>query len=218
MRTSSLRLATVSLLFLAACGSSIETSGSSGTASGSGGGGAASSTGTTSTSGTGGGSSTSTSSSSGAGGEGGSGGCYIDLVQDSAAPSHLTSICQGSFGADKSSEPVGYFISGGPFPGVHKLVIQGCADMGAQSHGIQLSADDAMGTGTFTMGTTYYTDLNGGDWGVAGDPFSMTVTKLEDVGGVIEGTFDVMVTHGGSAAYDVSGSFHACRVPDLLAP
>lgn len=40
----------------------------------------------------------------------------------------------------------------------------------------------------------------------------MTVTKLDEAGGAIEGTFDMVVSHGANAALPVTGSFHVCRV------
>jgi hypothetical protein len=75
-----------------------------------------------------------------------------------------------------------------------------------------------MGPGTFTTGSARWTDSMGATWGVAGDPFQMIVTSIGPVGGYIDGTFDVVVSHGGNAAHSVAGSFHVCRVPDELAP
>src|SRR6185503_6039955 len=224
MRTSSLLFSSFAVSFLVACGGSVESSTdssgtSSGDTSGTGAGGAA----TSSSTGTGaGGASSTTSSTSGTGGQGAGGGSacagYIDLVEDNSAPKKLTSICQGSWGSSESTTAVGYSFSGGPFPGVQALEVAGCAGPGPKSQGIHLSASDAMNPGTYTKGTTFYTDTNGIDWGAANDPFKVTFTTIEAVGGVIEGTFSVIATHGGSAAHTVTGSFHVCRVQDELAP
>jgi hypothetical protein len=116
--------------------------------------------------------------------------------------------------------PVGYFTLGGPASGTHALNVDGCENSGdaIASPGITLSATNAMSPGTFTTGSARWTDAMGATWGVPGDAFQMTVTSIGPVGGYIDGTFDVVVSHGGTATHSVAGSFHVCRVPDDLAP
>jgi hypothetical protein len=142
------------------------------------------------------------------------------VVADNGPPTHWTSICWGSWGSMVSTSPVGYFFSGGPAPGTQALDIDGCENGGdlAASPGIGLSATNATSAGTFTTGSAHWTDALGATWGVPGDAFKMTVTSIGPVGGYIDGTFDVVVSHGGNAAHSVAGSFHVCRVPDELAP
>ena len=144
---------------------------------------------------------------------------YVDVVADNGAPQHFGSICAGSWGTNQTTSAVGYLFSGGPAPGVQRLEIAGCASSSAVSTtpGISLSASDASSVGTYTVGTTSYTDA-AGTWGFANDPFHLVVTRLDAAGGVIEGSFTAMVTHGGNAARSLTGSFHVCRVPDELAP
>src|SRR5262249_23863962 len=100
----------------------------------------------------------------------------------------------------------------------HVLEVAGCATSSAGSLGVDLSAPNAKGPGTFTMGGAIFTDASGQMWGAAGDPFSMTVTQLGASGGVIAGTFSSTVTHGGNAAHSLSGSFNVCHVEDEAVP
>jgi hypothetical protein len=142
------------------------------------------------------------------------------VVADNGPPVHWTSICWGSWGSMSSMSAVGYFFSGGPPPGTHALDVDGCENDGdlVASPGISLSATNATSAGTFAAGLAHWTDALGATWGVPGDPFKMTVTSIGPIGGYIDGTFDVVVSHGGSAAHSLAGSFHVCRVPDELAP
>jgi len=194
----------------AACGGSVESQGGSGGASTTTTGQSTDSTTTTSSS------ITWTSSSGG----GGSSPCVgeVQVVEDNGSPQVFGSICQGAWGSEQTDKAVGYIFMGGPAPGAQGLVILGCAGPQAASPGITLAPTDALTPGTYTAGATSYTDSQGNTWGVSGDPFELTVTTLGDVGGSIVGTYSVMVTHGGNAAHDVSGSFDVCRVPNLLAP
>lgn len=152
----------------------------------------------------------------------GSGECmgWIDLVVDGGAPVHWTSICFGSWGAMYSDTAVGFAFSGGPSPGIDAFVIQGCENGGdlVVSPGIEFAANQVKNPGTYTDGTTGYTDEMGQGWGQPGDAFSLTITKLEPVGGVVEGSFKGFVSHGGNAAHDIAATFHVCRVDDALVP
>jgi hypothetical protein len=197
---------------LLACSSSVQSGGSGG----------GSGTGSTTT-GAGGDSSTTGNSTStgasmmtttGAGGSGGCGGAYIDVVADNGAPVDFASACNGS----QDMEPSGHLFAGGPVGAPMGLTLSGCASMAPMSQGVSFTAFNAMMPGTYTSGTTQYTDASGVTWGMNGDPFSMTVTKLDPVGGAIDGTFTVTVTHGGSAAHNLTGKFHVCHVMDLFAP
>ncbi len=205
--------------------SSTSTTGAGGTSStsttGAGGASSTSTTGaggasSTSTTGAGGASSTSTTSTQGTGGAGACAGT-IDVALDNGAPVHFTSVCYQTFGSTLTTQPVGYLFSGGAAGAPHGLDIVGCAGPGPQSQGLTLSALDAMGPGTYTMGSTTYTDAAGVTWGMSGDPFKLQVTKLEGVPGVIEGSFTVMASQG-SAAHLLQGTFHVCHVEDLLTP
>ena len=189
-----LSAATASLL---ACGGTVETSGGTG--------------GTTTTSS----STTSTTTTSTTG----SGGCagYIDVTID-GIDQQFASSCYGAWGANESDGPAAYLFSGGPFPGAQALDVVGCVGSAQGEEGVLLSASDASGTGTFTAGSTSYTDASGGLWGAAGDPFELVVTSFGEVGDYVEGSFQVMVTHGGNAAHTLTATFAVCRVSDLLAP
>ena len=199
------------LLLIAACGGTVETSPSASGTTGSGAAGAsANTTGT----------SDATSGVSGTSGAGGSGGCdgHIDVTLDNGSPQHWASICNGSFDADKSDVAIGYAFSGGPVGAPHGLRIVGCATADPGSTGLTLSAFNADGPGAYIAGSTQYTDPSGGMWGTSGDFFHMTITRANLVGGIIEGSFSVIATQGGSAAHNLDGTFHVCHTPDLMAP
>lgn len=204
MRHTLLSLCALAVL---ACGGTVST-----TTGGTGGSTSSSST----TTGSGG----STSTSTGTGGAGGAGGCvgFLDVTADNGAPVHYGSVCADSFGSNESSTALGYVFSGGPAPGVQALTLLGCVSAAPKSEGIVLSLSDAVAPGTFTKGSVTWTDPGGIPWGVEGDPLSAVVTALGPVGGAIDGHFTAMVTHGGNAAHNVEGTFHVCRVNDLLAP
>ena len=191
---------------LSACDRSVMTGGTASTGAGGGGGAASSHASTSSTTGS--------ASSSGTGGQGCSG--YIDVVEDNGAPVHWAAVCYGTWGAMSSTTAVGYLFSGGA-PGAQALRIEGCENSGdfVASPGILMSASNAMSPGTYTKGTTSYIDSMGMSWGIPGDGFSMTVTKLDPVGGSIDGTFSGFVSNGGNAAHSLTATFHVCRVPEL---
>ncbi len=155
----------------------------------------------------------------GGGGAGGAAACNgtITVAIDNGAPQTFASTCNGN-GSDLTDTALGYVFAGGAVGSPHGIRIVGCTTAEPSAQGVIMEALDAGGAGTFTSGNTYYTDENGDAWGVPNDPFEMTLTKVEPTGGVIEGTFSVIATHGGNAAHSLSGSFHVCHVADLLAP
>jgi hypothetical protein len=222
MRNSSLLVASLSLL---ACGGSVDATSQSsgGTTSGSSSSGASSSSSSSSgasssssSSSGAGGASSSSSSSSGAGGGPCSG--YLDIAADNGAAKHYASICQNSWGSNETTTALGYEFSGGPAPGVQRLNLVGCVGPGANSEGIDISMDKATTPGTFTVGTVSWTDQNGATWVSGNFAPKVTITKLDPVGGVIEGSVGGMVSQGGNAAHTLNGTFHVCRVNDELAP
>lgn len=48
----------------------------------------------------------------------------------------------------------------------------------------------------------------------AGDDFSVTITRYDDVGGVVEGTYVIQCQDGDGFTYSASGSFRVLRGPD----
>jgi len=143
---------------------------------------------------------------------------YLDVAADNGAPRRYASICANSWGAAQTTSALGYRFEGGPAPGIEAMDVAGCASAAPSSEGVQLSARNASSPGTFTTGSVSYTDANGIQWGVPGDPLSITFTRIDAVGGVIAGSFTATVTHGGNAAHSLSGAFQVCRVNDELAP
>jgi hypothetical protein len=201
-------LASVSLAALA-CGGTVQSSSEAG---GTGSGGAASTTGsaTSGTTGTGAGS-TAVSSSSGTssttgglGGAGGQGAC------GTGAPRHDTTNCATNTQESTYVTAVGWY-SANPAAHTEALEIVGCASDASGAEGITLTADDASGVGSYATGTTQFTDAQGKTWGMAGDPFSLTVTSSD--GTAIRGSF--MVTASGA---DLVGTFDVCHGSDFLPP
>jgi hypothetical protein len=210
MKRSAFVLAWTPAAVLAACGGTVST-----IAGGSGPGGATSSASATSSTTSTGGITASASSSSG----GVSCASSIDLVVDNGAPEHLTSICAGAtWNPTKSSAPIGYVSSSGnPLETLHVL---GCASAAAPSEGIEFAVDHIAGPGTYMTGTASYTDPMGAAWTTMGFlMFQVVVTKLDLVGGFIDGTFSAFTGQPNhQQAHPVSGSFHVCHVQDQIGP
>lgn len=217
MRSIVLLLAPVVALSPLACGGTVEstssttgttstsTSASTGTGiSGSGGAG-----------GSGGSGSSASSSASSSTGTGGGSACagYLDVTEQGAAPQHFASICQGSWGANETKTAVGYRLSGGAPPGLDQLEINGCADLNSDI-GLHLTTAKASAPGTFTEGSAAYS----GGYGTANDSYQVVITKLDEPGGVIEGTFALTVTGPTDGKKSLKGSFHVCRVQDENVP
>jgi hypothetical protein len=76
-----------------------------------------------------------------------------------------------------------------------------------------------MGIGTDTTTLAAYTDKNGTMWQTA-TTGTMTVTSYGKPGAAIDGTFAVTVVPNADAGagLSLSGSFHVCHRPDLIAP
>jgi hypothetical protein len=221
MKTRVLRLIPFLPFALAplACG------GSGGTAAtGSGGSTGTASTGSDTTSSTGaGGASASTSSASGttgSSGTGGSGACsgFIDVTETGGVPQHFASICAGSWGSSETMTAVGFHFAGGAAPGADEIDINGCATAAAGSAGLHLRTPKVSAPGTFLDGDADYVDAAGVPLSSAADPYKIVITKLDQPGGVIEGTFDLTVTGPTDGKKALTGTFHVCRVANEDAP
>lgn len=204
-----------------ACGGSVDSSGT-GTSGGWGGSGGWPDSPTSSGTGGSGGAATtsSTSSTSSSSATGGGSACagFIDVTEQGGAPQHYASICAGSWGSNETMTAVGYHFSGGAFPGLDQIEINGCAGPGNNAAGLHLSTPMVSANGTFLDGSATYNDANGGFWSTAGDPYKVVITKLDGPGGVIEGTFAGTVTGPTDAKRSITASFHVCRVEDENAP
>jgi hypothetical protein len=140
----------------------------------------------------------------------------IDVAVDNGAPVHWTAICFNAWGSMWSQTAVGYLFSAGPSPiGVR---VEGCENSGdlTESPGIRLMTSNAMTPGTYTMGSIQFTPMAGMNWStLTGAPFEVKITKLDPVGGYIDGTFSGVVAAPGGG-HSLAGSFHVCRVEDQL--
>jgi len=201
-------------LLTLACGGNVVASNSSGTTSGSGGSGTSGVTASSSAS-------SSSASTTGAGGQGGSAGSggsaacgTMELTEDNGPPRHLPANCAGDTTDASYTTAIGYYV-GNPIQHAEYLDVVGCVSDAAGAEGITLSASGASGPGTYTMGTTAFTDAQGKSWGTMTDPFEMVVTAS---GTSIDGTFSVTVTDAASASHKLVGQFHVCHGSDFLPP
>jgi len=214
---------------LAAACTSVETapSNASGTATGTGG---AASSGSGATSGSGGASAGSsglaggggglvTASSSGSSGGGGTS-CagldtFIDVVGDGPLQ-HFTALCANTYVLGNPTGPVAFTpVGGGILP---TLVIVGCASAAQGSPELSITESSPSAPGTDDKASAAYVDATQAFWtSVAAGDVSVTLTHYEDVGGVVEGTYDAKVSQGG-ATKALSGSFRACHEYDIPKP
>lgn len=161
---------------------------------------------------------------SGAGGKGSGGkgaggapscmGGYLDLTVDQAAPVHLTSDCLEDPYAKLPNDALGYEVTHG---GQTTLSMFGC-DAAMTSQGAFWSFGKPK-VGETMLGFVGYrdaTDL----YGLAGDTIDIKVTKLDAPGGFVDGTFTAKATDtaGKKPAKNLAGTFHVCRLPDVLLP
>ena len=141
----------------------------------------------------------------------------IDVAADNGAPLHWASSCFGTWGANTSAFAVGYLHSVGPQP--ISTVVEGCENGGdaTQSPGIRIDISDASAPGMYMSGATVYFGPQGNSWSAAGGaPFKATITKMDPVGGYVDGSFSAIVKASDGTTHSLGGSFHVCRVQDEL--
>ena len=93
----------------------------------------------------------------------------------------------------------------------HGLRISACS---STHENLMLFVYDALAAGTINAGEIEYTDSAGVAWEmVPGGMLTATFTRIECVGGVIEGHFSAILNEvGGHRHTLLSGSLHVCRV------
>jgi hypothetical protein len=97
------------------------------------------------------------------------------------------------------------------------LNVVGCVEKKTKSVGVMLSPLDGNALGTFTHGGALYVDEQAVEWRTIGDPVTVTVTRFDDVGGLVEGTYSVVVRQtAGGPSHQLSGSFSVCRGPNFV--
>ena len=212
--------AAVFALLLAACGGEVVAagrqsgdqtvgSGASGDAS-SGQGGA----GTTSTSSGFGG--IGSSATTGAGGTpAGCAGAFIEVTMAGGTTTELGSVCSGDWGAQWSSVPVGYYVSGGAAELIQSLHIAGCASA-TENAGLSLFAQ-VDGPGAYG-GNALYTDSSNNQFPDS-PPGSMklVLTSVGKIGEAIEGNYAAMVAKD-EIGFTIEGAFRVCHVQDENLP
>jgi hypothetical protein len=83
---------------------------------------------------------------------------------------------------------------------------------------VTVSAKGQMGLGSYSEGTAAYTDMAGDSWiNASRTSFQANITRLEVVGGIIEGTFSTTVAPqgGGDDTHPLEGTFLVCRAMDV---
>lgn len=150
----------------------------------------------------------------------GDAGCsgYVTVAAGNERSERFSSICDGSWGSQAATTAIAYLYQGGPPPGEHNLIIEGCSSAAAQSAGIQLSLFQDNGVGSYPNGSLTFTDDSGITWSSSGGPFSASITLYGAPGGAVEGTFSSTAFDAADAGETVAGSFHVCRVADEDTP
>jgi hypothetical protein len=222
MLRTSLFLATLALLTLAACGGTITSSESAGTTSGAGGATGAASTSTTtsaaSSSSSGSASSTASGASSSASGAGG--GCgTLTLSVDGAPAQVFASDCAGTMWDGEIMVALGWY-SPTPVQGDLALDIVGCESEVAGAEGLVLVLDGATpGPMSYTSGSATFRTGQGQSWSNQGSqvvyPVHVTITPDDSE---IAGTFSLTVVDAEQATHMLTGELHVCRAPFSLPP
>ena len=133
-------------------------------------------------------------------------------MTDLQTTTKLGSSCVGTWGTMWTSVPTGFYIDGGPAPGIHLLRIEGCATANTGSQGVRVLADNADAPSTY-LGSVGYQDAQGQVWATMGDSAKITLDKIGPVGDVIEGSY-VTKVYNGVGVMDLAGSFRVCHVED----
>jgi len=115
-----------------------------------------------------------------------------------------------------TSAPFGFYVNGGPAPGVHNLDVEGCATADSGSQGLRLVADKADAPSTYP-GSVLYRDAQAQEWADMGGSAKITFDNIGAVGDVIEGSYVATVYHG-AGVMDLKGSFRVCHVEDENVP
>jgi hypothetical protein len=141
----------------------------------------------------------------------GTGGCsgFIDVMVDKVAGTqHFATGCP----AGPAPTANGHLFFGPTTSG--RLIIQGCAGEVSVDPGIGFQVEHALSVGMYGGGITTY-KLNGTTY--SGNNLELTVTAFGGVGEPIEGTFATFASSNGDD-FQLTGTFHVCRTPDLAAP
>jgi hypothetical protein len=179
--------------------------------------------------------STSASGSGGAAGEGGSGGMggadlqepcegYLDVSIDDGPQRRYAASCPESWlwggqtwQSAEQATAYGWVSSGVPNATTILLNAVACTsgDLGAE--GFQFAVDDATAVGEYInpwQGYAIWHDGTGNAHGGCCDPFRMDLTRIDAVGGIIEGTFTADPGFGPGNPKHIVGAMHVCRAPD----
>jgi len=102
-----------------------------------------------------------------------------------------------------------------PKAGSPSLVIGACLLAPPDKSSLELSTPQ-LTPGMSSMGTANYHDAAGDTFGAkAGTTFDLT--KVDDPGGVVEGSYSATVVDGTGKMLTLTGAFRVCRFPDLVA-
>lgn len=120
---------------------------------------------------------------------------------------------------DVSCKPDGYLVwPGGPKPPGpppepgKNLFVNACSTQA--SYHLTVTTDPQLWPASGSILSASY-QRSGVTYSLQG-PGTIDVTSLGPVGGVIEGTFSVLVTDGGTSTIMLTGKFRVCREPDQI--
>lgn len=139
---------------------------------------------------------------------------YIDVTLQGEAPQHFTSSCPGLPGEHASTTALGSLIVD-PDGVSSVLRIVGCPSSDPLAPSFYIDAIDADAAGTCTYGAAIYRESDSVTWVSWRPVFRVDITRYDDPGGVIEGTFQSIASvPQGSDARTLFGTFRVCRTPD----
>ena len=161
---------------------------------------------------------------SGSGGGGGSGGgaaCtegYVDIEGD-GEKRHLAAPCFGSWGAMEGAASASGHIEpgGGAMATPSSLLIQACGSPGEVGFPVFILNTNLTAPGTTEAGGAYYARTDADTWNTE-DTAKISVTQIDEVGGLAKGDFFVTLMGTGidPSPLTLSGVFSVCRVKDPL--
>ncbi len=141
------------------------------------------------------------------------GGAFINVEPLGAMEGIYTNVC--GWGAKLTDCTVGYRQTG-PSAGV-SIVIEGCLESPTSPDFPENQFRLVAPTDALAVGTYHNVELTAGIYWSNPAATSVTITKTDDVGGIIEGTFETVLLQL-DQAIEATGTFRVVRVNDFAAP
>ncbi len=146
------------------------------------------------------------------------GGGFVYLESCSGLSATFYAACASSYDPTMWGGALGYLVEP-QFPPAggagNNLDVYGCATNSPASQGLALIAVNATGPGTFSTADAVYQDGMGHTWTATGGGVTLTVQKLDPVGGSIEGSFEgTMSADDDPTPVSFVGTFQVCHTQD----